>query len=214
MNTIRLAALGLAALASFTFTGCGENRDPYDQTLLNENNRYIKQLEDQIVQLESEKSHTVIQNAAPGTNVNPEAAGKNFTTSTEGLVQVFTIESSVLFRPGSADLSAEAKGSLARVATIIKEKYPNHYVRVDGHTDNQVITRSKDKWDDNWDLAGGRAQKVLHNLIERGVSAENCGFAGFADHRPVEPNTTEAGKKKNRRVEIRVIPKEDGKDSK
>jgi chemotaxis protein MotB len=130
------------------------------------------------------------------------------------MVEVFTVESNVLFKPGSAQLSPQAKASLARVAEIIKQKYPDHYVRVDGHTDNQQITRSKDAWDDNWDLSGGRAQRVLHQLIERGVKAENLGFAGFGQERPVASNSNESGKQKNRRVEIRVIPKIAGKDSK
>ena len=111
-------------------------------------------------------------------------------------------------------LSAQAKASLARVAGIIKEKYGDFYVRVDGHTDNQQITRSKDSWDDNWDLSGARGRQVLHYLIERGVKADNLGFAGFADHRPVTSNASESTRQKNRRVEIRVYPKLEGKDSK
>lgn len=214
MNTIRLAAVGLVALASFTFTGCGEQRDPYDQTLITEYERRIKELETQLADSESRKTREVIRSEQPGENKNRESAGPNVGYGTDNLVQVFTVESNVLFRPGSADLSSTAKASLAKVATIIKEKYPNHYVRIDGHTDNQVITRSKDKWEDNWDLAGGRAQKVLHYLIERGVPSADLGFAGFADNRPVAPNTGDANKQKNRRVEIRVIPKTSGMDSK
>lgn len=214
MNTIRLAAVGLVALASFTFTGCGDTRAEYDQTLITEYERRITELENQLAKSESDKARVIIREEKPGQNNNAPAAGPNVGYGTDNLVQVFTVDSNVLFRPGSAELSATAKASLARVVAIIKEKYPNHYVRVDGHTDNQSITRSKDKWDDNWDLAGGRAQKVLHYLIERGLPNADLGFAGFADHRPVASNASEATRQKNRRVEIRVIPKDGGKDSK
>ena len=80
-------------------------------------------------------------------------------------------------------------------------------MRVEGHTDDQKISRSKDKWDDNWDLSGGRSQKVLHYLLDHGIAASNLGFAGYADQRPLGPNSSEAARAKNRRVDIVVIPK-------
>lgn len=214
MNTIRLAAVALVAVASFTFTGCGDSRTESDTVLVSEYERRIAELEKLLADSESGKTKTILQTEQVGENKNRLAVGSNTGYSQENMVEIFTIESKVLFKPGSAVISSEAKGELARVATIIKEKYPNHYVRVDGHTDNQAISRSKDQWDDNWDLAGGRAQKVLHYLLERGVSADNLGFAGFADHRPVTSNAADAGRQKNRRVEIRVSPKVEGKDSK
>ena len=93
------------------------------------------------------------------------------------------------------------------MVALIKQKYPGHYVRVEGHTDDQKISRSKDKWEDNWDLAGGRARVVLHYLLERGVAASDLGFAGYADQRPISPGSAEASRRQNRRVEIVVIPK-------
>ncbi len=213
MNTLRCAVLGLVALASLTFTGCGEQRDPYDQVLITEYERRIKELEDQLAKKDEERVHKVVTTAQPGEKIDQKAVGDGAVHTQRGMVEVFTIENSILFRSGSAELSAQAKSTLNRVAALIKEKYSGYDVRVVGHTDNQVISRSKDKWEDNWDLAGGRAQKVLHYLLDRGIPASTLGFAGYADQRPVASNASEATRQKNRRVEILVIPKEGGKDA-
>jgi chemotaxis protein MotB len=212
MNTLRLAAVALAAVATFTFSGCGETRTDSDKVLLAEQQRYIKELEDKLAKKDEEAVRRVITTATPDTDI-PKTAVPGATHTTRGMVEVFTIENSILFRPGSADLSTSAKSTLNRVAALVKEKYVGYDVRVVGHTDNQVITRSKDRWDDNWDLAGGRAQKVLHYLLERGVPAKDLGFAGYADQRPVASNASDATRQKNRRVEILVVPKETGKDA-
>lgn len=212
MNTLRLAAVGLVALASLTFTGCGDNRDPYDQTLITEYERRIKELEDQLAKKDEAAVRQVISQATPTTDI-PKTAVPGAQHSQRGMVEVFTIENSILFRPGSAELSASAKSTLNRVAALVKEKYVGYDVRVVGHTDNQAISRSKDKWEDNWDLAGGRAQKVLHYLIDRSIPAANLGFAGYADQRPVASNAGESTRQKNRRVEILVIPKDAGRDA-
>jgi chemotaxis protein MotB len=101
-------------------------------------------------------------------------------------------------------LNTHAKETLARVIALINQKYAGASVRVEGHTDNQPIKRSKDKWDDNWDLSGGRSMKVLHYLLDHGIPAKQLAFAGYADQRPVDSNSSDAGRSKNRRVEIAV----------
>jgi chemotaxis protein MotB len=185
MNTNRTVLSCFAVIASLTLGGCGCERDlKYKDVQIAELERLNKELGDQL------------RTAIPGA-----------TTSEREMELVISIENNVLFRPGSADLSTSAKNTLSHAIALINEKYKNHYVRVEGHTDDQKITRSKDKWDDNWDLSGGRSQKVLHYLLEHGIAASNLGFAGYADQRPLAPNSSEAARAKNRRVDIVVIPK-------
>jgi len=47
---------------------------------------------------------------------------------------------------------------------------------------------------------------VLLYLEGRGIAAKQLGIAGYADQRPVVPNSSNENKQKNRRVEIVVIP--------
>lgn len=211
MNTSRAVVACLVAVASLTLGGCGCDRDlAYKDVQIQELERINKELEDQLAAKANTEVTRVIKEAPPtqrSEDTDQQAVGKNVKRSDRDREVVFSIESSILFKPGQAVLSAEAKESIARVVALIKQKYPNHYVRVEGHTDDQKISRSKDKWEDNWDLAGGRARVVLHYLIDRGVNAKDLGFAGYAEQRPVTPGTNEAARKQNRRVEIVVIPK-------
>lgn len=211
MNTSRAVVATLVAVASLTFGGCASDRDlAYKDVQIQELERINKELEDQLARRAADSVTKVIESAPAGQApivTNRDAAGPNVNVSDRDREIVFSIESSILFKAGSADLAPAAKESLARVVALIKQKYPNHYVRVEGHTDDQKISRSKDKWEDNWDLAGGRAQKVLHYLLERGVNAKDLGFAGYAEQRPLTPGSSEAARKQNRRVEIVVIPK-------
>ncbi len=213
MSTIRAIILGSLALASLTTVGCGAKRDlSYKTVEAEELQRQIKELEAQLAACESGKAETIIKsgdaNGEPtGVIVEKVLGPKGVGISTREPETVLTIESSILFKPGSAALTSQAKGILARVATLLKEKYPNHYVRVEGHTDDEKISRSKDQWDDNWELSGYRGLVVLRYLKERGVSEKVLGYAGYAMQRPLSPNTNTANRSKNRRVEIVVIPK-------
>ncbi len=211
MNTIRMFVACAVAAASLTLGGCGCDRDlAYKDVQIQELERVNKELEAQMAAISTRQVNNIITtapaNQAPIVTVK-NAAGEGVDISSRDREVIFSIESSILFKAGSSDLTAQAKESISRVVAIIKQKYPNHYVRVEGHTDDQPISRTKNKWEDNWDLAGGRARQVLHYLLERGVNASDLGFAGYAEQRPLNPAKSEAARQKNRRVEIVVIPK-------
>ena len=216
MSTRLLAASLVIAAASLTLTGCGSTRDLDHKSIeAKEAQKRIDELEKLLADCESSKSSTAIKDAnAAGTgddlSTDQAAVGKNAKVSTRGREVVISIENSILFQPGKAELSSQAKATLAKVATLIKEKYPGHDVRVEGHTDDQKITRTKNEWDDNWDLAGGRARVVLHALLDRGLPAKKMGFAGYAEQKPLAPNSSDSNRAKNRRVEIVVIPSAKG----
>jgi chemotaxis protein MotB len=211
MNTSRALVACLVAVASLTLGGCGCDRDlAYKDVQIQELERINKELEDQLARKGNDHVTKTFTNAPVGQpkgQTEQDAVGPDVTRKERDREVIFSIESSILFKPGQAVLSAEAKESIARVIALIKQKYPNHYVRVEGHTDDQKISRSKDKWEDNWDLAGGRARVVLKYLLDRGLDAKDLGFAGYAEQRPVTPGSNEAARKQNRRVEIVVIPK-------
>jgi flagellar motor protein MotB len=213
MTTNRLLSACLMAVATLSIVGCGASRnEKYATVEAQEADARIKELENLLAACESKKaSGEITKGTAEGKSdgeIDGNAVGPNAKVSRRDHEQevVITVDNAILFKPGKSELSATAKGTLARVATLLNEKYQGDDVRVDGFTDNQQITRSKDAWDDNWDLSGGRSRAVLHYLIERGVSAKRLSFAGYADNKSVASNGTDAGRAKNRRVEIVVLP--------
>ncbi len=117
---------------------------------------------------------------------------------------VITLTSDILFDSGKADIKPEAYPILDKVAEILKYKIADRNVGVEGHTDNQPIRYSG--WKSNWELSTARAVNVVHYLIEKGVSPERLTAIGYGEYRPVADNSTEEGRKRNRRVEIVILP--------
>ncbi|MBI1953081.1 MAG: OmpA family protein [Candidatus Omnitrophica bacterium] len=120
-----------------------------------------------------------------------------------GLVLTFVAE--VLFDSGKAAVRPEAGQTLAKVASVIREKVSDRNVGIEGHTDNEPIKHSG--WKSNWELSTSRATSVLHFLEDNGVSPKLLVASGYGEHRPVAGNDAVEGRQKNRRVEIVILPK-------
>lgn len=115
-----------------------------------------------------------------------------------------TLPNTILFASGQADLKSATSRELDHIYSVIRERYSGRKIDVVGHTDTDPIRRTRDKWQDNWDLSAARALSVLRYLVDRGMPPANIRAVGCGETRPVAPNTTAANKAKNRRVEIVV----------
>ncbi len=208
----RIRVVGITAvLAALIASGCTSSRDlEYKQVEADALRQQVQDLEAQLAKRgkeEAGKAIDAVPAATPDIKKTEIGVGANVGVGTRDKDIVLTIESGVLFKPGSARLSSNAQTILGRVVGTIQKQYPNHYVRVEGHTDDQKISRSKDQWEDNWDLSGGRAQEVLRYLDKHGLDSKNLSFAGYGAQRSLDKATTDAARAKNRRVEIVVISK-------
>jgi chemotaxis protein MotB len=115
---------------------------------------------------------------------------------------LINLASSYLFGSGQDELKPAGAEALKEVGGVLKD-FPEYKVAVDGHTDNVPIRGSlKKKFPTNKELSESRAANAAKALTEGGLGAATT--HGYAETRPVEPNTTEAGRAKNRRVEVRV----------
>jgi chemotaxis protein MotB len=84
-------------------------------------------------------------------------------------------------------------------------------VRIDGHTDNDPIVKSKHLWKSNHHLSAGRALSVLHYLVNKGhIEEKRIYIAGYGPNRPISSNNDKAGKMQNRRVEFLILSPESG----
>ncbi|HMC10525.1 MAG TPA: OmpA family protein [Pirellulaceae bacterium] len=130
---------------------------------------------------------------------DPKIAGVASTYDKAKRELTVTLQSDILFAPGSADIRQEAKPSLDKVAAAVKKDYAGKKIRVQGHTDKDPIVRSTDKWIDNMDLSQNRAGAVARYLMLRGVDMKSIVTVGFGDTQP------KASKAQSRRVEIVVV---------
>lgn len=115
---------------------------------------------------------------------------------------VVSIRENGSFRTGSADLSDVTRELIGEIAASIKS-VPN-FVRVEGHTDNVPIHTPR--FASNWELSTARATAVVAFLMqEHGIAPDRLSAAGYAEHHPRVPNTTDVDRAKNRRVDIVIL---------
>jgi outer membrane protein OmpA-like peptidoglycan-associated protein len=103
----------------------------------------------------------------------------------------------VLFETGKYALSQDAQLKLAKLSGII-QAHPGLSLAIEGHTDT---TGSADF---NMKLSQQRADTVREFLISQGLSPDTISANGMGEANPVADNSTAAGRKQNRRVEIIV----------
>ena len=103
--------------------------------------------------------------------------------------------SDMLFEVGKSALTDRLKSNLARVADILAVN-PRARITIEGHTDNRGDKAR------NQLLSEQRAANVRQFLISRGVDSTRITARGYGFKRPVAPNDTEEGRRKNRRVEL------------
>jgi outer membrane protein OmpA-like peptidoglycan-associated protein len=103
------------------------------------------------------------------------------------------------FLTGRADIAPESVTALRELAIMLDDN-PGWNIRVEGHTDN-VGTKAA-----NAILSLQRASAVAAYLSGRGIKKIRVTPMGMADAHPIAPNDTEAGRAKNRRIEIVKLP--------
>ncbi len=101
------------------------------------------------------------------------------------------------FQFGSAKLLRSSEKYLDNVVGMMKA-YPRMRITINGHTDNIGSEET------NQTLSEKRAQSVFDYLVKHGIEADRMACYGYGLRYPIDTNATEAGRAKNRRVEIEV----------
>jgi chemotaxis protein MotB len=133
-------------------------------------------------------------------------AGKVNIIRTDKGIQV-DINANALFDSGSAVLWADAKRTLWGVADQLAGQPLR--ITVEGHTDDQPINTRE--FSSNWELSAQRATAVVHLFRDRGVDESRLIAVGHAATRPLQPNSSEENRLRNRRVALLIEMPEGGK---
>lgn len=115
----------------------------------------------------------------------------------EGIQIIFDDKSGVNFALNSANLTAEAKSNLDKVAEVFLE-FPDTELMLEGHTDSTGDAGY------NMTLSKKRANSVGDYLSSKGVAKSRMSVKGLGETAPRFENDTKEGQAKNRRVEIGV----------
>ncbi|RJR39484.1 MAG: OmpA family protein [Desulfobacteraceae bacterium] len=130
---------------------------------------------------------------------NVLASSEAAAVSREGNLLAVTFKGDVTFDTNSTVVRPGLQSEITRVATVLNQ-YPETLVRVEGHTD------STGPGDYNMDLSNRRALAVKNLLTGRGIAESRIDVVGYGESMPVATNDTEAGRQRNRRVEIKIAP--------
>ncbi|HEY6007595.1 MAG TPA: OmpA family protein [Geobacteraceae bacterium] len=135
-----------------------------------------------------------------------EAAMREQMAATEGVSIKRTqdnldvnFKSDLLFDSNSFVLKGGAMDDLGKFAKVLTD-YPQTTIVVTGHTD------STGSAEHNQRLSEKRAEAVKNVLVSEGVEPARVTTVGLGEGKPVADNKTEAGRAKNRRVDITIKP--------
>jgi chemotaxis protein MotB len=118
----------------------------------------------------------------------------------EGLV--LSLREVGFFQSGSATLRANSMDAFDRIGAVLTSVAGN--LRIEGHTDNVPIHTAY--FHSNWELSTARATEVIRLLLTReGIDPDRLSAAGYAEYHPIAENSTEDGRRLNRRVDIVII---------
>ena len=165
-----------------------------DPATLNQLQGRVNELE---TQLKQSTEQAAASPAAPAP-ADPNLAGIEATYDKSRGTLTVNLPGEVLFDKGKAVLKTSAHKTLDKIVSAIKKDYATKTIFVDGHTDADPITRTKDQWEDNWDLAAARANAVRKYLTSHGVDPKKVDMRSFGPNRPKK------NKDASRRVEIVV----------
>jgi len=111
------------------------------------------------------------------------------------------IMDSLTFKPRSNDLSDEGINYLKQIAFDI-QKEGDYIVEISGHTDSIGSEAYNQK------LSERRANAARIALINEGVSPDVIVAIGEGELKPIASNVKDAGRAKNRRIEMKLVKKD------
>ena len=114
-----------------------------------------------------------------------------------------TIQGSILFDSGKTELKEDAIPVVDKVGQIL-ETFAGGTIDIEGHTDN-VPMSGGGKYANNDELSSGRALSVFYYLTENTtLDPSKIVHTGRGQYDPIADNSTDEGRARNRRVEIKI----------
>ncbi|WP_091962390.1 OmpA family protein [Prevotella sp. tc2-28] len=170
---------------------------------INESNQYIRHLVE--VKSKSDSLNMVLTNNLTR-SLSKEELKEVDVQVLKGVVYI-SLADNMLYESGTYKINKRAAETLSKIAKIIKD-YKDYDVLVEGNTDDVPISRENIR--NNWDLSCLRASSVVQALQnDYGVDPKRLTAGGRGEYNPLQPNTSEVGKMRNRRTQIIITPKLD-----
>ena len=121
----------------------------------------------------------------------------------------------IMFETAEVELNDRGKEVLKRVAVTLA-KLPDKVIQIGGHTDSVPISaKLVEQFPTNWELSAARATNVVRFLQDEcKIPGERLTAVGLSQYRPVASNRSRRGRRRNRRIEVVLLPRPEGKAKK
>ena len=202
---LRKANATLQAALDKSLTNTSQNNVSIEKLVdqITESNQYIRHLVE--VKSKSDSLNMVLTNNLTR-SLSKEELKEVDVQVLKGVVYI-SLADNMLYKSGSYEINDRAAETLSKIAKIIKD-YKDYDVLIEGNTDDVPIKRENIR--NNWDLSCLRASSVVQALQNNyGVDPKRLTAGGRGEYNPLQPNTTEVGKQRNRRTQIIITPKLD-----
>ena len=171
-----------------------------------------QQLSGQLAQSEAERQKLEaelkrVQNELSSI-LEPQISAGSVQIKRRGNELVVELSDQILFDSGRAEVNEAGQTVLAQVAKSLVA-LGNHTIQVGGHTDRTRVSNpeTQERFPTNWELSTARATNVVRFLEERGkIPGARLLATGFAQFRPIADNNSAENRKKNRRIELVLLP--------
>lgn len=130
----------------------------------------------------------------------PLSASIKMEVTERGLV--IRLNENILFEKGKAELRPPVYPALKTIGGTLAST--NYSIKVEGYTCDLPINTPQ--FPSNWELSTARAISVLRFFVEgQNIRSSRMSVAGYGEYKPVAPNSSDANRAQNRRVEIIVL---------
>ena len=205
VKSLTAANSNLQASLDKSLTNSSQNNASIEKLVdqINESNKYIRHLVE--VKSKSDSLNMVLTNNLTR-SLSKEELKEVDVQVLKGVVYI-SLADNMLYKSGSYEINDRAAETLSKIAKIIKD-YKDYDVLIEGNTDDVPIKRENIR--NNWDLSCLRASSVVQALQNTyGVDPKRLTAGGRGEYNPLQPNTSELGKQRNRRTQIIITPKLD-----
>ncbi|MBO6894607.1 MAG: OmpA family protein [Roseibium sp.] len=138
------------------------------------------------------------QTELPAVSAALEPEGNFDQEACKGRFEILSRTDNIYFGSGSSRLDARSEPLLDSLVDIIS-RCPGLVIEVGGHTDSYGSDAG------NMRLSQRRANAVTQYLSDKNVPQERLVSVGYGETRPVAPNNTSEGRRRNRRIEFTVV---------
>ena len=153
-----------------------------------------------------EDSYTILCESLTGPFECGETPYVSRTASTGGITVLFDDTRAELtgvnFKAGSAELIPSSLKTLDNAIAGLKRN-AKAKIEIEGHTSSEGSESFNQK------LSEDRANSVMEYMISKGIAKDRVSAVGYGSSHPKQDNATEAGRKANRRIEIRAVNKDE-----